>query len=69
MRNELEGKVILEGEQSNPYPYVKSAHIYVHSSYVESQGLTILEAMALGIPCVVNPWALVSLLRMALMVF
>lgn len=54
LRNELEGKVILEGEQSNPYPYVKSAHIYVHSSYVESQGLTILEAMALGIPCVVT---------------
>ena len=29
------------------------ADIYVHSSYVESQCLTILESMALGIPCVV----------------
>ena len=26
----------------------------MHPSYVESQGLTILEAMALGIPCVVT---------------
>lgn len=53
-QNQLEYRVILEGGQSNPYPYVKSACLYVHSSYVESQGLTILEAMALGVPCVVT---------------
>lgn len=54
LQNHLEDTVILEGEKPNPYPYVKSAYIYVHPSYVESQGLTILEAMALGIPCVVT---------------
>ena len=26
----------------------------MHPSYVESQGLTVLEAMALGVPCVVT---------------
>lgn len=43
-----------EGSQTNPYPYMKHADLYVHTSYVESLGLTILEAMALGIPCVVT---------------
>lgn len=52
--NDLSDCVILEGGVSNPYPYVKHADLYVHPSYVESQGLTILEAMALGIPCVVT---------------
>lgn len=43
---------LFEGSQSNPYPYLKSADLFVHPSYVESQGLVVLEAMALGIPCV-----------------
>lgn len=46
--------VRFEGSQTNPYPYMKNAFLYVHPSYVESQGLTILEAMALGVPCVVT---------------
>ncbi len=50
----LEGRVILEGSKTNPYPYMKYAHLFVHPSYVESQGLTVLEAMALGVPCVVT---------------
>ena len=52
--NSLKDHVILEGSKSNPYPYMKYADLFVHPSYVESQGLTILEAMALGIPCVVT---------------
>ena len=44
----------MEGNQVNPYPYIKNADLFVHSSYVESQGITVLEAMALGIPCVVT---------------
>lgn len=46
--------VIMEGNQTNPYPYIKNADLFVHPSYVESQGLTVLEAMALRVPCVVT---------------
>ena len=52
--NDLKDHVVLEGSKSNPYPYMKYADLFVHPSYVESQGLTVLEAMALGIPCVVT---------------
>lgn len=45
---------IFEGNQTNPYPYLKHADLFVHPSYVESQGIVVLEAMALGIPCVVT---------------
>ena len=44
--------VYLLGSKSNPYPYIKFADMMVHTSHVESQGLTILEAMALKTPCV-----------------
>ena len=62
LRTELEefiqeqkvGKYItLLGKKDNPYPWIKYADIYVHPSHVESQGLTILEAMSLDIPCVI----------------
>lgn len=42
------------GSQPNPYPYMANADLFVHPSYVESQGLVVLEAMALGVPCVVT---------------
>lgn len=45
---------LFEGNQPNPYPYLKYADLFVHPSYVESQGIVILEAMSLGIPCVVT---------------
>lgn len=45
---------LFEGNQPNPYPYLKYADLFVHPSYVESQGLVVLEAMTLGIPCVVT---------------
>lgn len=50
----LSDYIIMEGNQPNPYPYLKNADLFVHPSYVESQGLVVLEAMALGIPCVVT---------------
>lgn len=52
--NDLKDYVILEGSKANPYPYIKYADLFVHPSYVESQGLTVLEAIALGVPCVVT---------------
>lgn len=52
--NDLKDHVILDGNKTNPYPYMKYADLFVHPSYVESQGLTVLEAMALGVPSVVT---------------
>ena len=54
VENDLKDHVILDGSKTNPYPYMKYADLFVHPSYVESQGLTVLEAMALGVPCVVT---------------
>ena len=52
--NGIEKFVFLVGRKENPYPYMKQADLFVHPSYVESQGLVVLEAMALGVPCVVT---------------
>lgn len=46
--------VIFEGNQVNPYPYIKHADLFVHPSYVESFGIVVTEALALGTPCVVT---------------
>ena len=46
--NTLEDYIICTGSLKNPYPYIKNADLLVHPSYVESQGLTVLESMALG---------------------
>ena len=54
VENDLKDHVILEGSKTNPYPYMKYADLFVHPSYIESQGLTVLEAMTLGVPCVVT---------------
>lgn len=42
------------GNQTNPYPYMRAADALIHTSYVESQCLVVLEAMAIGTPCVVT---------------
>ncbi len=63
MQQELEQQIlnagvedcfIMEGNQPNPYPYMKYADLFVHPSYVESQGIVVMEAMALGVPCIVT---------------
>ncbi|MBQ8238020.1 MAG: glycosyltransferase [Oscillospiraceae bacterium] len=45
---------IFEGNQVNPYPYMKHADLFVHPSYVESFGIVVTEALALGVPCVIT---------------
>ena len=45
---------VFEGNQVNPYPYMKHADLFVHPSYVESFGIVVTEALALGVPCVVT---------------
>ena len=49
----LMGQFRLVGNQANPYPYVKHADVFVHPSWVESQGISVLEAMVLEKLCVV----------------
>lgn len=43
----MEDNVLLIGSKKNPYAYLRKADIYVHTSYVESMSLTVLEAMCL----------------------
>ncbi len=45
---------LFEGNQVNPYPYVQRADSFAHPSYVESFGLVVAEALALGRACVVT---------------
>lgn len=44
--------VKLLGHKENPYPYVKQADFFVCSSYTESFGLAIQEALILGVPVI-----------------
>lgn len=44
--------VKLLGEQSNPYPYISRADVFISSSTVESYGLAIQEALILGKPVI-----------------
>lgn len=44
----------MEGEKTNPYPYIKNADLMIHTSFVESQCLTVLEAFSLSISCIVT---------------
>lgn len=40
------------GQKDNPFPYVKQADLFVQTSLFESYGLSLAEAMILGIPVV-----------------
>lgn len=48
----LEPYITLTGMQANPYPYIRSADLYVQPSHMEAFGLTIMEAAMLGKPIV-----------------
>lgn len=42
------------GARENPYPYIKHADIYVQSSYVEAEAVTLQEALALFKPIIAS---------------
>ncbi len=46
--NDLTEDVIITGYRENPYPYIKVCDVFVHPTYEESFGLSILEALILG---------------------
>ncbi len=48
----LGGDVRFAGHQSNPFPLLKSADVFVHTCEFEGFGYSIIEAMALGVPVV-----------------
>ena len=48
----LQNDVILLGLQTNPYPYMAQADVYVQTSRHEGFGMTIAEAKILGLPIV-----------------
>ncbi|UPG64503.1 glycosyltransferase [Metabacillus endolithicus] len=50
--NDLVKDFILLGVESNPYPYIRNADIYVQTSRFEGFGLAIAEARMLNIPVV-----------------
>ena len=47
----LNGRVVFLGYQSNPYPYIRKAKAFVLSSDFETLPTVLLEALALGVPC------------------
>ena len=49
----LDDYILLTGRLENPYPIVRNSDVLVHPSLVESQGITVLEAMALSVPVIV----------------
>lgn len=46
----LEGRIILLGNQSNPYPYMKNADLYLSLSFHEAAPMVYMEAKALHVP-------------------
>ena len=50
--NEMESYVSLMGFTPNPYPYVRASDLYISSSRAEGFGLTLVEAMLLGVPVI-----------------
>lgn len=50
--NKMESSVQFLGQKSNPYPYVKNAGIFISGSLSETVGLSIIEALVLGVPTV-----------------
>lgn len=51
-QGELKEQITITGFMDNPYPVIKNCDIYVQSSYEESYGRTIKEALILGCPVV-----------------
>jgi glycosyltransferase involved in cell wall biosynthesis len=54
---DIESRVILLGNQQNPYPYFKMADIYVQTSRHEGFGITLSEAKLFHLPIITTDFA------------
>lgn len=52
--NQLEGRFILLGKQTNPYPYMNKCDLYVQPSRYEGKAVTVTEAKILGKPILIT---------------
>ncbi|WP_203287282.1 glycosyltransferase [Metabacillus sp. cB07] len=52
----LENRFILLGKQTNPYPYIKHADLYVQPSRYEGKAVTVGEAQILGKPVIITDY-------------
>ncbi len=50
----LENNIIFNGYESNVKPFYQKAKIYFQPSRVESHGISVLDAMAFELPCIVS---------------
>ena len=50
--NDLTENIVLTGQIANPYPYISNADLFISGSVTETFGLSILEALYLGVPVV-----------------
>ncbi|CAM4182075.1 glycosyltransferase involved in cell wall biosynthesis [Paenibacillus endophyticus] len=50
----LEGKFVLLGKKTNPYPYIKDCDLYVQPSRYEGKAVTVTEAQILGKPIIIT---------------
>ncbi|WP_054028515.1 glycosyltransferase [Bacillus sp. FJAT-28004] len=56
-QNQLAGKFILLGKQTNPYPYISLCDLYVQPSRYEGKAVTVTEAKILGKPIVITNYS------------
>ncbi|MFD2805424.1 glycosyltransferase [Litchfieldia salsa] len=51
-RDQLEQEILLLGQKSNPYPFIKTADCLICSSYAEGLSTVVIEAIVLGKPVI-----------------
>lgn len=56
-KNRMEKRVIILGNQKNPYPFYRMADIYVQPSRSEGFGITISEAKMFGLPIIATDFS------------
>jgi glycosyltransferase involved in cell wall biosynthesis len=59
-KHNLQGKYILLGQRSNPYPFIAQCDIYIQPSRFEGFPLTLTEALILKRPCITTNFEGVS---------